>query len=108
MNIILYGVPTATAEQIAARYALRMINSPDKFDASGTVMAVPPISAPRYLFAFYKAMIRHEAEVDAVIVCGADSHIHRTQSRRAGNNPTLQILVEPFHNNLGVVGGCNG
>ena len=61
MNIVLYGVPAETAGRIADRYGLKVINSPDKFDA------------PRYLLAFYNAMLRHEDDVDAVIICGADS-----------------------------------
>ena len=70
MNIVLYGVPAATAGRIADRYGLKLINSPDKFDASGTMVLVPSISAPRYLLAFYNAMLRHEDDVDAVVVCG--------------------------------------
>ena len=73
MNILLYGVPAATAEEIAGRYGLKVVNSPDKFDVSGTMMLVPPIDAPRYLLAFYNAMLRHEEDVDAVIICGAES-----------------------------------
>ena len=73
MNIVLYGVPAATAGRIADRYGLKLINSPDKFDASGTMVLVPSISAPRYLLAFYNAMLRHEDDVDAVIICGAES-----------------------------------
>ena len=59
MNIVLYGVPAATAGRIADRYGLKLINSPDKFDASGTMVLVPSISAPRYLLAFYNAMLRY-------------------------------------------------
>lgn len=59
--------------RIADRYGLKVINSPDKFDASGTMVLVPSINAPRYLLAFYNAMLRHEDDVDAVIICGADS-----------------------------------
>ena len=73
MNIVLYGVPAATAGRIADRYGLKLINSPDKFDASGTMVLVPSISALRYLLAFYNAMLRHEDDVDAVIICGAES-----------------------------------
>jgi len=73
MNIVLYGVPAETAGRIADRYGLKVINSPDKFDASGTMVLVPSINAPRYLLAFYNAMLRHEDDVDAVIICGADS-----------------------------------
>ena len=73
MNIFLYGVPAATADEIAGRYGLKEVNSPDKFDVSGTMMLVPPIDAPRYLLAFYNAMLRHEEDVDAVIICGAES-----------------------------------
>jgi len=72
MNIVLYGVPAETAGRIAD-YGLKVINSPDKFDASGTMVLVPSINAPRYLLAFYNAMLRHEDDVDAVIICGADS-----------------------------------
>lgn len=73
MNIVLYGVPAKTAGRIAGQYGLKVINSPDKFDASGTMVLVPPISTPRYLLAFYNAMLRHEDDVDAVVVCGAGS-----------------------------------
>jgi len=73
MNIVLYGVPAETAGRIADRYGLKVINSPDKFDASGTMVLVPSINAPRYLLAFYNAMLRHEDDVDAVIICGAES-----------------------------------
>ena len=69
MNIVLYGVPAETAGRIADRYGLKVINSPDKFDASGTMVLVPSINAPRYLLAFYNAMLRHEDDVDAVINC---------------------------------------
>ena len=68
MNIVLYGVPAATAGRIADRYGLKLINSPDKFDASGTMVLVPSISAPRYLLAFYNAMLRHEDDVDGFTV----------------------------------------
>ncbi len=73
MNIVLYGVTADVAERIAERYGLKVVNSPDKFDASGTIVLVPSINAPRYLLAFYNAMLRHEEDVDAVIICGADS-----------------------------------
>ena len=73
MNILLYGVPAGLAGEIAGRYGLKVVNSPDKFDAAGSLMLVPPISAPRYLLAFYNAMLRHEDDVDAVIICGIES-----------------------------------
>ena len=62
MNIVLYGVPAKTAGRIAGQYGLKVINSPDKFDASGTMV-----------LAFYNAMLRHEDDVDAVIICGIES-----------------------------------
>ena len=37
------------------------------------MVLVPPISTPRYLLAFYNAMLRHEDDVDAVIICGIES-----------------------------------
>ena len=58
---------------VAILETLKVINSPDKFDASGTMVLVPPISTPRYLLAFYNAMLRHEDDVDAVIICGIES-----------------------------------
>lgn len=73
MNIVLYGVSADVAERIAGRYGLKVINSPDKFDASGTIVLVPQIDAPRYLLAFYNAMLRREDDVDAVIVCSLES-----------------------------------
>ena len=44
MNIVLYGVPAKTAGRIAGQYGLKVINSPDKFDASGTMVqyCTPP------------------------------------------------------------------
>lgn len=72
MNIVLYGVPAATARQIAGQYGLRTIHTPDEFTSSGTLMLVPPMTRPRQLLAFYNAMMRHEDEVDAVVVCGLE------------------------------------
>ena len=69
MNILLYGVPAATADEIAGRYGLKVVNSPDKFDVSGTMMLVPPIDAPRYLLAFYNAMLESCAVVSTVQYC---------------------------------------
>ena len=48
-------------------------DTPDKFQPSGTVVLVPPMGTPRQLLAFYNAMLRHEDDVDAVIVCGIES-----------------------------------
>ena len=73
MNIVLYTVPAKPPEGLRTQYGLKVINSPDKFDASGTMVLVPPISTPRYLLAFYNAMLRHEDDVDAVIICGIES-----------------------------------
>lgn len=73
MNIVLYGVPAKTAGQIAGRYGLTIINSPDKFKASGTMVLVPPMNTPWQLLGFYNAMLRHEEDVDAVIICGVES-----------------------------------
>lgn len=73
MNIVLYGASAETAGRIAGKYGLKVVNSPDKFDASGTMILVPAISTPRYLLAFYNAMLRHENDVDAVIICGIES-----------------------------------
>lgn len=73
MNIVLYGASAEIAGRIAGRYGLKLINSPDKFDASGTLVLVPSINAPRYLLAFYNAMLRHEDDVDAVVICGVES-----------------------------------
>ncbi|WP_295912600.1 hypothetical protein [uncultured Alistipes sp.] len=73
MNILLYGVSADMAGEIAGRYGLKVVNSPDKFEASGTIVLVPPIGTPRYLLAFYNAMLRHEDDVDAVIICGIES-----------------------------------
>ncbi|EFE12185.1 hypothetical protein CLOM621_07471 [Clostridium sp. M62/1] len=33
--------------------------------------------------------------------------IHRTEPRRAGNNPAFQILIQTFHDRLGPAGGNN-
>ena len=62
MNIVLYGVSAETAGKIAGKYGLKLISTPDKFQPSGTVV-----------LAFYNAMLRHEDDVDAVIVCGIES-----------------------------------
>lgn len=73
MNIVLYGVPAPTAGQIAGRYGLKLISSPDKFEASGSVVLVPRMTTPRQLLTFYNAMLRHEDDVDAVIICGIEA-----------------------------------
>ncbi|WP_295961092.1 hypothetical protein [uncultured Alistipes sp.] len=73
MNIVLYGVPAAMAGKIAGKYGLKLVNSPDKFRPSGSLVLVPPMGAPRHLLAFYNAMLRHEDDVDAVIICGIES-----------------------------------
>ena len=73
MNIVLYGVPAAMAGKIAEKYGLKLVNSPDKFRPSGSLVLVPPMGAPRHLLAFYNAMLRHEDDVDAVIICGIES-----------------------------------
>ena len=62
MNIVLYGVSAEIAGKIAGKYGLKLISTPDKFQPSGTVV-----------LAFYNAMLRHEDDVDAVIVCGIES-----------------------------------
>ena len=99
MNIVLYGVPAETAGRIADRYGLKVINSPDKFDASGTMVLVPSINAPRYLLAFYNAMLRHEDDVDAVIICGADSceavSTEESFSLDSANTSELPICTAP-------------
>lgn len=73
MNIVLYGVSAEIAGKIAGKYGLKLISTPDKFQPSGTVVLVPPMGTPRQLLAFYNAMLRHEDDVDAVIVCGIES-----------------------------------
>ena len=73
MNIVLFGVSVGIAEEVAKRYNLKIINSPDKFDASGTLVLIQSIPSPRYLLAVYNAMLRHEDDVDAVILCSVES-----------------------------------
>lgn len=73
MNIVLYGAPTETAGQIARQYGLRLIRTPDQFIASGSLVLVPQMTAPRQLLSFYNAMLRHEDDVDAVILCGLET-----------------------------------
>ena len=73
MNIVLFGVSVGIAEEVAKRYNLKIINSPDKFDASGTLFLLQSIPSPRYLLAVYNAMLRHEDDVDAVILCSVES-----------------------------------
>ena len=68
MNIVLYGVSAEIAGKIAGKYGLKLISTPDKFQPSGTVVLVPPMGTSRQLLAFYNAMLRHEDDVDAVIV----------------------------------------
>ena len=45
MNIVLYGFPEATTHRLARHYALRIIDN---------------------------ALLRHEEQIDAVIVCGVE------------------------------------
>lgn len=73
MYIVLYGVPAQTAEKLAARYHLKLIYTPEDIDSRGFLLLVPRMTAPRQLLAFYNAMLRHEDEVDAVIVCGVET-----------------------------------
>lgn len=73
MNIVLYGVSAKIAGKIAGKYGLKLISSPDKFQPSGSVVLVPPMSTPRQLLVFYNAMLRHEDDVDAVIICGVEN-----------------------------------
>ena len=96
MNIVLYGVPAATAGRIADRYGLKLINSPDKFDASGTMVLVPSISAPRYLLAFYNAMLRHEDDVDAVVVCDMGREAENPITKQEFNIACTRALHELF------------
>ena len=73
MNIVLYGVSAEIAGRIAGQYGLKLISSPNKFEPSGSVVLVPQMDTPRRLLAFYNAMLRHENDVDAVIICGIES-----------------------------------
>ena len=73
MNIVLYGVPAETARQIAKQYDLNLVNTPDKFNPAGSLVVVPPMTAPRQLLTFYNAMLHHEDAVDAVIICGLET-----------------------------------
>ena len=84
MNIVLYGVSAEIAGKIAGKYGLKLISTPDKFQPSGTVVLVPPMGTPRQLLAFYNAMLRHEDDVDAVIVCGIESCEAATGLRAMG------------------------
>lgn len=73
MNIILYGIPAKTAEEIAGHYDLEFINSFDKIGQKSSLLLVPKITAPRQLLAFYNSMRHHEDDIDAIIVCGAET-----------------------------------
>lgn len=73
MNIVLYGVPAETARQIARKYDLNLVDTPDKFNPAGSLVLVPPMTVPRQLLTFYNAMLHHEDAVDAVIICGLET-----------------------------------
>ena len=49
MNIVLYGVPAETARQIARKYDLNLVNTPDKFNPAGSLVVVPPMTVPHHL-----------------------------------------------------------
>lgn len=73
MNIVLYGVPAQTAGQIAGRYGLCVIGSPNQIGAADSLLLVPPMTTPRQLLAFYNSMLHHEEQIDAVIICGIET-----------------------------------
>ena len=104
MNIVLYGVPAKTAGRIAGQYGLKEINSPDKFDASGTMVLVPPISTPRYLLAFYNAMLRHHIQknADVTIVISDNETTAMTGGQDSAGTGRLEAIcagigVAPEH-----------
>lgn len=72
MNIVLYGFPEATTHRLARHYALRIIEHPDQFADGGTGALLPLMRAAsnRQRLELYNALLRHEEQIDAVIVCG--------------------------------------
>ncbi len=74
MNIVLYGFPEATTHRLARHYALRIIEHPDQFADGGTGALLPLMRAAsnRQRLELYNALLRHEEQIDAVIVCGVE------------------------------------
>lgn len=73
MTIVLYGIPAEIAGRIAERYALKSIYSLEEIGSAGSLLLVPPMASPRRLLEFYNAMMAHEDDIDAVIVCGLEA-----------------------------------
>lgn len=81
MKILLYGIPAAVAAHVAARYGLRLAASfdeecerecDDREDApTGILLPVEPVRSPDGLLMLYNAMLAHEADIAAVVVCKA-------------------------------------
>lgn len=73
MKILLYGIPAAVVDRTAARCGFRPAASlDDEGGAAGILLPVPPLETPGELLSFYNTMLAREAEIDAVILCGAD------------------------------------
>ena len=70
MNIILYGAPAETAERIARRYGLETVHTPETFHAAGCLLLVPPMETARQFLNLCDALLRHEHDADAVVLCG--------------------------------------
>lgn len=74
MKILSYGIPAGVTERVAVRYGLRLAASFDDGGGEGGILLpLRPVHAPAGLLALCNAMLAHEAEIDAVIVCGSAS-----------------------------------
>lgn len=62
MKILLYGIPAAVTERAAVRYGFRPAASLDDEGGEAGI-----------LLSLYNTMLAREAEIDAVVVCGAEN-----------------------------------
>ncbi len=74
MKILLYGIPAAVTERAAVRYGFRPAASlDDEGGEAGILLPVGPVRTPAELLSLYNTMLAREAEIDAVVVCGAEN-----------------------------------
>ena len=71
MKILCYGIPAAVAGRIAERYGFRLAASPDE-EGEELLLTVRATKRPDELLALCDMLLTREAEIDAVIVVGAD------------------------------------
>ena len=72
MKILSYGIPAGVAERVAAHYGLRPAASlDDEGGEAGILLLLRPVDTPAGLLSLCNAMLAHESEIDAVIVCGS-------------------------------------